>query len=49
MAIALVIAHSALAVFRQAYDHRLDREAPDDMAKQIDELARQSPTSGEVH
>jgi ferrous-iron efflux pump FieF len=49
MAIALVIAHSALAVFRQAYDQLMDREAPDDMARQIDLLARANPDVSDVH
>jgi ferrous-iron efflux pump FieF len=49
MAIALVIAHSALAVFRQAYDQLMDREAPDDMARQIDQLARANPHVSDVH
>ncbi len=49
MAIALVIAHSAVGVFRQAYDQLMDREAPDGLAEQVDRLAREHKDVRDVH
>jgi ferrous-iron efflux pump FieF len=49
LAIALLIANSSVGVFRQAYDQLMDREAPDDLANQIDAIARANPDVLDVH
>ncbi len=49
MGIAFVIAHSAIQLFRQAYDQLMDREVPGEIAADVEKIAREHENVRDVH